>query len=177
MDFDDSSRTLSAGSVLSEGTLVPEDDDLSDAQIDFLLQRASLRMKSKSGMVAEQDKFAVKLPQLHGAKDLPTSYSKVENGVAKVDEKKTTNEEQRKLAEKPRKIEDPVALKKSKKERKSIPFFLKVCIASTCDDTLRIAIRFLDADHRFHSGRRPAQMRVLFFIVTLTITCTLSFNI
>ena len=120
MDFDDSSRTLSAGSVLSEETLVMEDDDLSDEQIDFLLQRASLRMKSKSGALATSDDLAVKLPQPNGAKGLPAPYTSVENGVAKLAESKMMNEEQRQTAEKPKKIEDPVAAaKKGKKERES----------------------------------------------------------
>ena len=118
MDFDDSSRTLSAGSAMSEETLVPEDDDLSDEQIDLLLQRASLRMKSKNGSLATMNDLAVKLPQLNGAKGLPVPYTTVENGVVKVAEKKTVDEEQRQLAEKARKIEDPVAMKKGKKERK-----------------------------------------------------------
>ena len=118
MDFDDSSRTLSAGSVLSEETLVPEEDDLSDEQIDFLLQRASLRMKSKSSALTTLDTFAVKLPQLQGLKDVPVSYTTVESGITKMDEKRTTNKDQVRLAEKPKKIEEPVMLKKSKKERK-----------------------------------------------------------
>jgi hypothetical protein len=136
MDFDDSSRTLSAGSVLSEETLVPEEDDLSDAQIDFLLQRASLRMKSKSVALATPDTLAVKLPQLQSAKNLPVSYASVEHGITKIDEKKTTNEEQQRLAEKPKKIEEPVAVKKSKKERESYFHSLIYDIAS------RVMIRY-----------------------------------
>jgi len=103
---------------MSEETLVPEDDDLSDEQIDLLLQRASLRMKSKNGSLATMNDLAVKLPQLNGAKGLPAPYTTVENGVVKVAEKKTVDEEQRQLAEKARKIEDPVAMKKGKKEPK-----------------------------------------------------------
>jgi hypothetical protein len=122
MEFDDSSRTLSAGSgsVLSESTIVPDEDDLSDSQIDALLQRASLRMKTKNGSLATMNDLAVKLPHLSGTKHLPKPYTSIENGIAKMDERKTVNEEQSRLAEKPKKIEEPVAVRnKNKKERKS----------------------------------------------------------
>lgn len=106
--------------MLSESTIVPDDDDLSDSQIDFLLQRASLRAKSKNGTLATSGEFAVKLPKLNGGNGLPTPYTSVQNGIATIDEKKSVKVEQRQLAEKPRKIEEPVVLKKAgKKERKS----------------------------------------------------------
>lgn len=123
MEFDDSSRTLSAGSVLSEETVVPDEDDLSDEQIDLLLQRASLRMKSQSGILNDPENVATKLPQLKTASELPASYTVVQNGVARVKADKAvssrTEEEQRRIADKPRKIEDPVTTKRNKKECES----------------------------------------------------------
>jgi hypothetical protein len=119
MDFDDSSRTLSAGSVLSEETLIPEEDELSDHQIDVLLKRASLRMNSKSNRLTAPQTFKTKLPQLKSALQLPAPYTVVEGGVARLTEKKTVSDEQRQLAEKPKKVEDPVRLKRSEKARES----------------------------------------------------------
>jgi hypothetical protein len=137
MDFDDSSRTLSAGSVLSEETLIPEEDDISDEQIDFLLQRASLRMKSKSNALTFPETSTTRLPQLKGTSELPAPYTTVQGGVARMEEKKTVNDEQRLLAEKPKKIEDPVSLKRSKKEREFLTLFLGpkscFCVMMCCE--------------------------------------------
>jgi hypothetical protein len=126
MDFDDSSRTLSTGSVLSEETLIPEEDELSDEQIEFLLRRASLRVKSKSGSLPEalSETFTTKLPSLKGISELPSPYTVVQKGVARIEENKILNEQQRQTADKPKKIEDPVTLKKNKKEREYLAFLL-----------------------------------------------------
>ncbi|KIW01755.1 uncharacterized protein PV09_06931 [Verruconis gallopava] len=122
MDFDDSSRTLSAGSIVSEETLVPEEqDDLSDEQIDFLLHRASLRMKGQNGaLVTAQGPSSTRLPTLKAASELPRPYTSMVGGVAKVVEAKSVSEELRRMAEKPKRIEDPVALRREKKEPKPV---------------------------------------------------------
>jgi hypothetical protein len=134
MDYDDSSRTLSSESVLSEETLTPDQDDLSDEQIDFLLQRASLRMKSKSSALIPSRAPSMNLPQLKGSSALPTPYTIVQAGVAKTEATRTVNEEQRRLSELPRKVEDPVAVKKAAKKERTFPLFTSLHFSS--DDTL-----------------------------------------
>jgi len=142
MDFDDSSRTLSGESVLSEDTLTMEQDDLSDEQIDFLLQRASLRMKTNSTALIPSRTPSMRLPQLKGAEGLPAPYTSVTAGIAKTEAKKIIDDAQRRLSELPKKIEDPITVKRAaKKERKSLSSII------SCYHMMRrrIAIRFLDA--------------------------------
>lgn len=121
MDYDDSSRTLSAESVLSEDTITMENDDLSDEQIDFLLQRASQRMKTNATALIPSRSPSTRLPHLKGTETLPAPYTTVTAGVAKTEARKTIDDDQRRLAEKPKKVDDPITVQRAaKKERKCI---------------------------------------------------------
>jgi hypothetical protein len=117
-DFDDSSRTLSVESVRSEDFI--SDDELSPEQIDALLQRASERAKSARSALTLQRPHS-KLPKLNSG-ILPTPYVQTVGHIARAENKALISDEQRSLAEKPKRVVDETVFKKQARvEGQSIP--------------------------------------------------------
>jgi hypothetical protein len=94
-----------------------EAPDLSFEDIDALLQKAEQRLKD-----AQQLTISTKTPYIYTLPKLKTGavakpYVKTEHGIAKTETQSTVSESQRRLAEKPRKIEDPVLMRERKKKK------------------------------------------------------------
>lgn len=108
-DFDDSSRTLSNESVRSEDFI--SDDDISPEQIDALLQRASERANSAHSAVSTLQRPNGKLPKLSSA-TLSTPYVQIVGHIARAEKKALISDEQRSLAEKPKRVINELLFKK-----------------------------------------------------------------
>lgn len=105
---------------------VVEEEDLSYDEMKRLLRDAATRLQERANGVQELSKFevkAVKLPSLNAGK-LPTSYVVKQGDIASVNTKALPLDEQRRLAEAPRKIVDPVVERKRKEEVGFLLFFL-----------------------------------------------------
>jgi len=77
-------------------------------------------MKSKSSALVPSKMPSTRLPQLKGSDVLPAPYTTVQAGVARTESKKKISDEQRRLSELPKKVEDSIAVKRAaKKEPKT----------------------------------------------------------
>ena len=89
----------------------PDDEDLSDEQVQQLLQEAEDRLRAQSGVMEPSAALLRSLPKLdHGMKT--SSYIKEKDGIAQVDAARLVDDEQRKLANAPHTAEP---LSRSKK--------------------------------------------------------------
>ena len=90
------------------------DDDLSDEQMEALLARATARLQSNANGAAQQSgdgKNKFNFPKLN-AGELDKPYVSTKGDVATVDASRLLEEKQRRQADGPRKVEDPVMAKK-----------------------------------------------------------------
>jgi hypothetical protein len=161
-DFDDSSRTLSNESVLSEDSVI-SDDDLSPEQIDALLKRASDRMKYEQTGVARHARSVGKLPKLNSA-SLPPPYVRSDGQIARLEQKTLVSDAQRSLSEKPRKVVDPIVLRKES-SRRGMYIFLSYSYGY--EEILSQLSLDADANPILGVGLQP--MRVFHIIVTLSL--------
>lgn len=95
-----------------------DEEDLSYEDMKCLLQDAATRLQERANGVQELSKFevkATKLPSLNAGK-LPTSYVTKQGDIASVNMKALPLNEQRSLADAPRKIVDPVVERRRKEE-------------------------------------------------------------
>jgi hypothetical protein len=107
-------------SVPAADTSDPE--DLSPEQIDALLARAEQRLKDAHELAMSASEFNLTLPKLRPA-SLPSPYVQYEkNGIARAEQKSLVDEKERKLAEKTRVVNDPIAEKAKKKEKRTLIF-------------------------------------------------------
>lgn len=88
-----------------------EDEELSDEQIQTLLKQAEARLRERATTAAQSAFTLPKFPRLN-AGDIAQPYVRTDGEVARVDSSKLLNERERELANKIRKVEDPVAVKK-----------------------------------------------------------------
>lgn len=94
-----------------------DSEDLSPEQIDALLKRAEQRLRDAQQLASSASELNLNLPKLSPS-SLPTPYIQSQkNGLAKAEQKSLVDESQRKLAEKPRVINDPIAEKNRKKQK------------------------------------------------------------
>lgn len=113
-----------------------DSEDLSPEQIDALLARAEQRLKDAQQLATSASEFNLTLPKLRPS-SLPSPYVQYqENGVSKAEQKSLVDERQRKLAEKPRVINDPIAEKAKKKEKRTCIFLFANAVLH--DETIPI---------------------------------------
>jgi len=94
-------------------------DDLSEDQIEQLLQQAEARLRAEHGNNAQQnDKALARLPHLDTSA-VTKPYVNTKGDVARADTHRLIDGEARKLAEGIRKIEDPVVMRKKLLEVRS----------------------------------------------------------
>jgi hypothetical protein len=89
------------------------DEELSDEQIRELLDGAAQRMRAKQPVTRPDAPF--KLPKLRPG-HISDTYEKTEGNITRLDHSKLIDEKQQALANGIKKIEDPIALKRQRKE-------------------------------------------------------------
>ncbi|EKG14652.1 Fcf2 pre-rRNA processing [Macrophomina phaseolina MS6] len=102
--------------------LIDDDEELSEEQMEALLKQAedNLRERNASNsnqQVQLQSAADFRLPKLNAA-DIPAPYIQTNGDVARVDPSRLVDAKQRELANRIRKVEDPVAVKKKQLEEK-----------------------------------------------------------
>jgi len=108
----------------AHGDVTVEDEELSDEQIQTLLKQAEARLRERATTVAQSASTLLKLPRLNVG-DIAQPYVRTDGEIARVDSSKLLSERERELANKIRKVEDPVAVKKklSQVGSHAFPFF------------------------------------------------------
>ncbi|KAL1608350.1 dTDP-fucopyranose mutase [Paraconiothyrium brasiliense] len=91
------------------------DEELTDEQVRELLAEAAERMRAKATQPINHAPF--KLPKLNPG-HIADAYSKTQGAITKLDASKLLPKKEQALANGIKKIEDPVQLKKQKKEEK-----------------------------------------------------------
>jgi hypothetical protein len=89
------------------------DEELSDEQIRELLDGAAQRMRAKQPVSRPDAPF--KLPKLNPG-HISDTYEKTEGNITRLDHSKLIDKKQQALANGIKKIEDPIALKRQRKE-------------------------------------------------------------
>jgi hypothetical protein len=92
------------------------DEELSDEQIRELLDGAAQRMRAKQPVSRPDAPF--KLPKLNPG-HISDTYEKTEGNITRLDHSKLIDKKQQALANGIKKIEDPIALKRQRKEVRS----------------------------------------------------------
>jgi hypothetical protein len=108
------------------------DEDLTDEQIRELLNEAAVRMRAKAAaqpVAATEAPF--KLPKLKPG-HIADTYEKTDGNITRLDHSKLVDKKQQTLANGIKKIEDPLQIKKQKKEVRSLHFVHLYMFA--CDD-------------------------------------------
>lgn len=98
---------------LQDTPLPPSDDDdedLTDDQIQALLRDAEVRIRDRNSTSTKDTSFKG-LPKLH-ADAVEKPYIQNEGDVARIDQSRLLPGDQRKLANRIRTVEDPIAVKK-----------------------------------------------------------------
>lgn len=90
------------------------DDELSDEQIRELLNEAAQRMRAKATSQPTPD-APFKLPKLNPG-HIADTYEKTEGNITRLDHSKLIDKKQQALANGIKKIEDPLQVKKQRKE-------------------------------------------------------------
>ena len=94
------------------------DEELSDEQIQELLNEAAQRMRAKAAPVSTTD-APFKLPKLKPG-HIADTYEKTEGNITRLDQSKLIDKKQQALADGGiKRIEDPLQIKKQKKEVRS----------------------------------------------------------
>lgn len=99
------------------------DDELSDEQIEMLLKQAEVRLRDKATSTQPlplPTAADFKLPRLEAA-NLPAPYIQTDGDIARLAPARLLDPRQRELANRIRKVEDPVAVKKKQAEVRSRP--------------------------------------------------------
>ena len=92
------------------------DEDLTDAQVQDLLEQASRRMReARTNAPSSAVAGSFKLPKLQPG-HIADTYLKTEGAITRLDTSKLVDKEQQALANGVKKIEDPLLLKKQKEE-------------------------------------------------------------
>ncbi|KAF1985922.1 Fcf2-domain-containing protein [Aulographum hederae CBS 113979] len=90
-----------------------DSDDLSDEQIQTLLQEAETRIREKQTAAENHSAAAIRIPKLK-AGELAKPYVTKNGEVAIADQTRLLDNEQRLLSNKPRRVEDPVVVQQKK---------------------------------------------------------------
>ncbi|KAK4969913.1 dTDP-fucopyranose mutase [Elasticomyces elasticus] len=100
-------------------TCAPENEDLSDEQMQELLEQAAARLRTQatSAQITRQEEQVFRFPRLD-AGALPKSYVRSDGHVAHLDSARLLTEKDRKLSSQARKVEDPITVKKAVLEKK-----------------------------------------------------------
>lgn len=104
----------------------PEEEDLTDEQIDALLSRAEERLRDPSSAVTHLDKHATTLTKARklNTSGLPAPYVVSNGDVATADPRRLIEESTRTMANGIRRVEDPLVTKRKKLEVCSPQYFL-----------------------------------------------------
>ena len=110
---------MAATMVLGHPPLLSDEDDLSDTQIHSLLLEAEVRLREReeshrSALITDRA-ADFKLPNLSPGEIAQTRIF-TDGGIARVDPSAVVNSGERELANKDRKVEDPVVVKKKQAE-------------------------------------------------------------
>jgi hypothetical protein len=110
------------------------DEDLTDEQIRELLNEAAVRMRAKAAAqpVTATD-VPFKLPRLKSG-HIADTYEKTDGNITRLDHSKLVDKKQQALANGIKKIEDPLQIKKQKKEVRSTGCFFLFVLLIACDD-------------------------------------------
>ncbi|KAK5014775.1 dTDP-fucopyranose mutase [Cryomyces antarcticus] len=105
----------------SEKDSLPDSEDLSDDQIQELLKQAEARLRQKAAntTLTQRDTLSgFRIPRLDPG-TLTQPYVQSKGDIARVNSARLLDETDRKLSNRPRKVEDPVVVKKKIAERLS----------------------------------------------------------
>ena len=96
-------------------------EDMSMDEIDNLLKRAEVRLREAAALASSATELSssTRFAQLK-ATGLPRPYVNTTGDVAQAEQKSLVQESQRKLAEKPRTVDDPIVAWEKKKEKGQI---------------------------------------------------------
>jgi len=94
----------------ADDDLIAEDEELSDEQIQALLKKAEARLRERASSAAKDVSTLPKFPRLNVG-EIAQPYVRTNGDVARVDPSKLLGKRERDLANKIRKVEDPVAVK------------------------------------------------------------------
>jgi hypothetical protein len=87
----------------------PDDEDLSPERIDEILIRAAARLREQRNLLQRISPAHKCLPKVDSG-SLPTPYMRSTKGIVRLEPKSLVSEEQRRLANNPRSVEDPISL-------------------------------------------------------------------
>lgn len=99
------------------------DEELNDEQIRELLAEAAQRMRAKAASNATTE-APFKLPKLRPG-HIADTYETTEGNITRLDQSKLIDKEQQALANRIKKIDDPLQIQKKKKEVRT----LRYCIS------------------------------------------------